>query len=81
MQELNLSLRAGDHRPPPPRTGRFINNRGDWYFQTREGTQMGPFYSQSEAQEAAEEYIQLLKSDSSTTAQINFTSPPCAPTI
>ena len=52
MQEMNLSLRAGDHKTPPPRSVRFFNNGDDWYFNTRESNQMGPFYSKSEAKEA-----------------------------
>ncbi len=60
MKEMNLSLRAGDHSTPPPRSVRFFNSGSDWYFSTREGTQMGPFYSKSEAKEALHEYIEEL---------------------
>ena len=83
MKEMNLSLRAGDHRTPPPRSVRFFNSGADWYFSTREDNQMGPFYSKSEAREALHEYIESLdaKSEADKIVAVNFTSSHCVPTV
>lgn len=81
MKEMNLSLRAGDHSTPPPRSVRFFNCGADWYFSTREGAQMGPFYSKSEAKEALDEYIEDLAKDSELDSSFvnGFASAHCTP--
>ena len=54
--------RKGDH--PGTKiwfhTDRMINENGQWYFATREGTIEGPFSSEVRASEALEAYIGML---------------------
>ena len=47
------SSRHGEHgHPPPYRNKRLYLANGHWYFDTREGTQFGPFQSSSDAKKA-----------------------------
>lgn len=41
--------RCGEHGNPPFRSKRLYFSQGNWYFDTREGIQFGPFGSQREA--------------------------------
>lgn len=52
--------RAGEFGTPPERTRRFFNNEGYWYYATREGIDIGPFDSLSEAEEGLSAYIDFM---------------------
>ena len=43
------SIRLGEQGNPPYRSKRLYRANGQWYFDTREGTQFGPFRSPEEA--------------------------------
>ena len=43
------SKRRGEQGDPPYRSKRLYRANGKWFFDTREGTQFGPFLSQEEA--------------------------------
>lgn len=44
------------------RSDRFVQQGGDWYFYTREGTMEGPFDGQLDAHVALDRYIRLVES-------------------
>ena len=48
--------RKGETGKVPFRSGRFFTADGQWYFATREGTNVGPFESLNEARAALVEY-------------------------
>ena len=41
------------------RSDRFYSEQGAWYAKTREGDELGPFDSKSEAKEALEVFIEM----------------------
>lgn len=52
--------RTGEYDTPPERTRRFFKNEGYWYYATREGIDIGPFDSLSEAEEGLCAYIDFM---------------------
>lgn len=53
------SRRFGEHGHPPYRSKRLYRANGQWYFDTREGTQFGPFRTQEEAKNALAVFVAL----------------------
>ena len=46
--------------PIPVRTDRFFAAQGAWYFNTREGSAIGPFGDKSEAQRGLDDFIEFM---------------------
>jgi len=44
------------------RSGRFFQEGGKWYFNTREETLEGPFEERTEAEDRLKEYINIMNS-------------------
>ena len=59
------SRRSGERGQPPPfRSKRVCQANGQWYFDTREGAQFGPFQSEDEANKALAFFVALNVYDS-----------------
>ena len=56
--------RASDQSPPPPRSRRTFHANNYWYFETREGSSVGPYHSKQAADLAANEYVEFAKTAS-----------------
>lgn len=52
--------RAGEIGTVPGRSSRFHNRKAVWYFQTREGAEIGPFSDQSEASKGLDDFLDFL---------------------
>lgn len=52
LKKLFNYKRQGESKTANPRSDRFVHHEGHWFFKTREGEQVGPFLSRSEAQHA-----------------------------
>lgn len=53
--------RLGDDTPPVSRQpNRVYSEGGGWYFTTREGKPMGPFDSESDAQQGLRDFIEFI---------------------
>lgn len=61
--------RAGENGNPPPRSSRIFNMRNGWYFATREGTNIGPFDSQVEANGGLEDFLEFIQLANKRTRQ------------
>lgn len=48
-----------------PRSTRFEYREGEWFFQTREGMELGPFESHAEASMSLNEYLDFIGSGDS----------------
>ena len=53
--------RQGETGQPPPRSSRIFNMENDWYFSTREGSDIGPFGSRDEASDGLTDFLQFLQ--------------------
>lgn len=54
-------FRDGESSTAADRTDRYFQNgEGDWFFNTREGFELGPFESILEAHEALGEYLSFI---------------------
>lgn len=61
VEKLDSSLnRVGERGNVPDRSGRFLNEDGEWYFRTREGAIEGPFTSRSRAGRGLSEFLEFL---------------------
>ncbi len=49
--------RYGEEGDPPFRTQRLFSENGQWYFETREGTQVGPYRDRQEVKKALAVFI------------------------
>ncbi|MEW8352531.1 MAG: DUF6316 family protein [Candidatus Thiodiazotropha sp.] len=47
-----IANRYGEEGYPPFRTQRLFSENGQWYFDTREGSQLGPYHDIKEAKKA-----------------------------
>lgn len=63
--------RAGETKPAPHRSKRIFKANGEFYFETRELTIMGPYATEEEADQAIKDYIEFVKSGSDLSIQ-NF---------
>lgn len=56
-------FRIGDDAPPVQRSPRLYQDAGDtqWYFTTREGSAIGPFASELEAQQALDDFLEFIR--------------------
>lgn len=52
--------REGEKGQIPERQGRFIEKEGYWYYTTREGVDIGPFDTRSEAEVGVGEFIDFI---------------------
>lgn len=52
-----LARRFGEEVNPPFRTQRLFTENGQWYFDTREGTQVGPYRDVSEVKMALAVFV------------------------
>lgn len=58
LKDLFKPKREGEDKSAHPRSDRFIQHEGHWFFKTREGEQVGPFSSRNEAQYALLYFIE-----------------------
>ncbi len=55
------NYRERDHQEYESRSGRFYQKDGsDWYLQTREGIELGPFETHAEAAVCLNEYLDFV---------------------
>ncbi len=52
--------RTGEQGSTPTRNSRFLKKNGYWYYTTREGMEVGPFDTQSEAESGVSAYIDFI---------------------
>lgn len=52
--------RSGEGGHVPERNSRFLQKSGYWYFLTREGLEIGPFDTLSDAQEGVANFIDFI---------------------
>ncbi len=52
--------RIGEHGNVPDRSGRFIQKEDYWYYQTREGVDIGPFDTRHDAEIGVGEFIDYI---------------------
>lgn len=57
-----MAHRNGEDGVIPPRSGRFAKKDGYWYYNTREGVDIGPFDSLTEAEAGAVAFIDYIRS-------------------
>ena len=55
------SNRKGETGKTPPRSSRIFNMENLWYFATREGVDIGPFYSYDEALASLQEFVEFAQ--------------------
>ncbi|MES9990327.1 MAG: DUF6316 family protein [Candidatus Thiodiazotropha sp.] len=60
-----IANRYGEEGYPPFRTQRLFSENGQWYFDTREGTQLGPYHDLKQAKQALALFVaqRLLVTD------------------
>ena len=61
MSQLK-TYREDEPQEIPNRSGRFYQKDGDWYLQTREGIELGPFESHAEASVCLDDYLEFIGS-------------------
>lgn len=54
------SNRHGENGRVPPRNDRFFQTDEYWYYQTREGVDIGPFDSLDDAAHGADEFVDFI---------------------
>jgi len=57
--------RLGENAPPPLRSPRLRQKNGFWYFNTREGVELGPYFSPEESEKAVAEFVRFAEKLSS----------------
>lgn len=55
-----MSNRTGEQGATPPRTGRFLQRDGYWYYSTREGVDIGPFDNRADAENGVGDFIDFI---------------------
>ncbi len=65
-----MECRAGENQKRWFRGDRFFCVNGEWYFSTREQTDVGPFGSESEARQGLGRYTQQINSDENHSAKL-----------
>lgn len=58
LSKLLKKSRDGEDRSKRNRSDRFYSNNNSWFFRTREGHEVGPFGSRSDAQHALLYFIE-----------------------
>lgn len=53
--------RAGEQGSVPSRHGRYLQKDGYWYYTTREGVDIGPFDSRTDAEVGVGEFIEFIQ--------------------
>ena len=62
--------RDGEQGSVPERSGRFLEKSGYWYYQTREGVDIGPFDSRRDAEVGVGEFIDFICASAPEAAKI-----------
>ncbi len=62
--------RKGEQGDIPPRSGRFVEKSGYWYYQTREGVDIGPFDTRQAAEVGVGEFIDFICASAPEAAKI-----------
>jgi len=55
------SGRKGEVGKLPPRSSRIFHMDNLWYFNTREGVDIGPFHSQNEAFSSLQDFLEFIQ--------------------
>jgi hypothetical protein len=61
--------RRGESRRRPFRSGRLFKVDNEWYVETREGVNLGPYESREEAERAIESFIKVLTDEGDEAAE------------
>ncbi|WP_232301127.1 DUF6316 family protein [Gilvimarinus agarilyticus] len=62
--------REGEQGSVPERSGRFLEKSGYWYYQTREGVDIGPFDNRRDAEIGVGEFIDYICASAPEAAKI-----------
>ncbi|MCP8899620.1 DUF6316 family protein [Gilvimarinus xylanilyticus] len=62
--------REGEQGSIPERSGRFLEKSGYWYYQTREGVDIGPFDTRHDAEIGVGEFIDFICASAPEAAKI-----------
>lgn len=67
----NKTIRDGEAQTSDNRSHRFYQKGQQWFAQTREGYELGPFAGSGQAEQAFKDYIEFLETaDSQSIAQL-----------
>jgi len=66
------NYRDNQETPTGMRSSRFTQRDGEWFLQTREGIELGPFESHAEAAMCLNEYIEFVEGASSEEVEAFF---------
>lgn len=55
-----MTNRTGENGSVPDRQGRFLQKEDYWYYTTREGVDIGPFDSRTDAEVGVGEFIDFI---------------------
>lgn len=53
--------RAGEQGPVPTRSSRLFLDGNQWFFHTREGTDIGPYKTEQEAETGLKDFIEFMQ--------------------
>lgn len=53
--------RRGESGFPPKRSSRFYQYQDSWFFNTREGSSVGPFHTAKEAKQGLTDFIDFIQ--------------------
>lgn len=62
--------RNGEQGNVPDRSARFLEKSGYWYYQTREGVDIGPFDSRADAEIGVGEFIDFICASAPEAAKV-----------
>ena len=65
-----FNYRERDHQEYKNRSGRFFQQDGEWYLQTRESVILGPFESHAEAAVCLNEYLDFINNRKTSRREI-----------
>lgn len=58
------NIRQNGQAPEGMRSSRFTQRGGEWFLQTREGIELGPFESHAEAAVCLDDYVNFVEGSS-----------------
>ena len=67
---MNENNREGENGNIPDRSGRFVEKSNYWYYQTREGVDIGPFDSREEAETGVGDFIDYICASAPEAAKV-----------
>jgi len=67
---MTQNNRKGESGKVPERNGRFVSKDGYWYYQTREGVDIGPFDTRGEAETGVGDFIDYICASAPDAAKV-----------